>query len=363
MKIGMVCRFPPEEDGIAATYINLVKELRRRIGVVTIGTEKSDSDYKLSFGSPLLKTRLQQIAEQEKLDLLHIHYIAPFFGKKYFFNLNLIAALQQKVPVVVTLHEVHSGSGGLRNRALLWIQDRIAERADGIVVHTPEQQRLIKERYGPKANAEAIYYGVSLKKLRRLPAAKAAKKPKNHILFFGILSKWKGLEYLIESMKELPGYELKIVAALPPPLTTEYKDKIEKIISNSGNVTLIAKKWLGEREKKAYYKWADVIALPYTWAPYQSGIVTDAAAYGVPVVVTKVGSLWEMTGLFHTGEVVEPKNANALASGIRKVMSDHKKYAKGIEAYRQAASWQASARKHILLYKRTIALIALRQQT
>lgn len=358
MKIGMVCRFPPEEDGIAATYINLVRELKRKMDVVTIGTEKSNSDYKISFSSLLLKTRLQRLAEQEKLDLLHIHYIAPFFGKKYFFNLNIIAALQQKVPVVVTLHEIHSSSEGLRNRALLWIQDRIVERADGIVVHTPEQQRLISKRYGPKVNAEVIYYGVSLKKLPM--AKKLAKKPKNHILFFGILSKWKGLEYLIESMKELPGYELKIVAALPPPLTTEYKDKIEKIISSSGNVTFIAKKWVGEREKEAYYTWADVIVLPYTWAPYQSGIVTDAATYGVPVVVTKVGSLWEMTDLFHTGEVVEPKNAKALVTGIRKVMSNYKKYAKGIEEYRQAASWQASAKEHILLYKRTIAL---RQQT
>lgn len=359
MKIGMVCRFPPEEDGIAATYTNLVKELRRKIDVVTIGTKKSDSDYKISFSSLLLKTKLQQIAEQEKLDLLHIHYIAPFYGKKYFLNLNLIAALQQKVQVVVTLHEVHSGSGGLRNRALLWIQDKIVRKAGGIIVHTPEQQRLINERYGPKVNAEVIYYGVSLKKLPRLPAAKAAKKPKNRILFFGILSKWKGLEYLVEAMKELPSCELKIVAALPPPVTAEYKDKIEKMASSSTNITLIAKRWVGEREKEAYYKWADIIALPYTWAPYQSGIATDAAAHGVPVVVTKVGSLWEMTGLFHTGEVVEPENSKALAAGIRKIMSNYRKYAKGIESYRQAASWQASARKHILLYKK---IIALRQQ-
>ena len=117
---------------------------------------------------------------------------------------------------------------------------------------------------------------------------------------------------------------------------------------------------MGEREKEAYYRWADVIVLPYTWAPYQSGIVTDAAAHGVPVVVTKVGSLWEMTDLFHAGEVVEPKNAKALAAGIRKAMSNYKKYAKGINDYRQAASWQASAKKHIMLYKR---IIALRQQT
>jgi glycosyltransferase involved in cell wall biosynthesis len=344
MKIGMVCRLPPEKDGIAVTYVNLVKELRKKISVVTIGTKKSDADYKINFLSPFLGSRLKEIVLKEKIGLLHIHYIAPFYGK-YLLNTNLIAALSQDVPVVVTMHEVHPSGKGLRSFVLRKIQENIVKKADALIVHTPGQERFVNENYGTK-KAECIYYGINSKEI-------AKKNHGKNILFFGILSRWKGVEYLIEAMKYLPDYALKIVVALPPPLKDDYKKELEKMAAGT-QISFTAKEWVDEKEKEGLYKWADFVVMPYTWAPYQSGIVTDAAAYGIPLIVSKVGSVSEMTALFGCGEVIEPKNAKAIADAVKKVDSGYARYLKGIEKYRKEASWEVSAEKHIDVYRRLL---------
>ena len=88
MKIGLLSRFPPERCGIAIYSNNLLKALKKKkVDVVTIGSLGSDADYCLDLGSISLESKLGQIIKKEKLDLLHIQYVAPFFGK---FNLNIL---------------------------------------------------------------------------------------------------------------------------------------------------------------------------------------------------------------------------------------------------------------------------------
>src|SRR3989344_9615884 len=254
MKIGMVCRFPPEKDGIATTYINLVSELRKRIDVVTIGTPGSKANYRVDFRSPLLYFKLKNIIEKEKLDLLHVHHIAPFYSK-YLLNLNLIFALKQKIPVVTTLHEVHTNTDGLRNKILTFIQNGVVANSDAIIVHTPGQKEFINKV--SKGKAECIFYGIDTS-----PSMK--KRRGKNLLFFGILSPFKGLEYLIEAFKQLPGYKLRIVAALPPPLTNEYHNEIKEKIKGT-SVEFIVKEWIGGEERKNHYSWANILVVPYTW--------------------------------------------------------------------------------------------------
>jgi glycosyltransferase involved in cell wall biosynthesis len=71
-----------------------------------------------------------------------------------------------------------------------------------------------------------------------------------------------------------------------------------------------------DEEVEAYFKAADVLALPYTHV-FQSGILSLAYNFGLPVVATDVGSLSEDVIPGRTGFVCKPSDARSLAKAIR----------------------------------------------
>ncbi len=346
MKIGMVSKFPEQEDGIAIYSESLCKALENYgISVVRIGDKGSTTaNYKADFKSWLLKWQLQGIAEQEKLDLLHIQYIAPHFGK-YTLNLNLLLALSQEVPVVVTFHEVHTTTANVKEKILSWLQKKITQKSSAVIAHTKQQKEFLQLKYRKKP-AYAVYHHLIIKLMpMRTP------KDKN-ILLFGMLSYGKGAEYLIRAMGELPSFNLTVAGKA---INTDYENLIKAAAAenNSGNVRLDIR-WVPEDEKWKYFERADIMAFPYVWAPYQSGTLHNAFAFGIPVVVTDIGPLAEIVKEFRCGEVVKQRSPKAIAAGIRKVHSNYGFYQRGVEKYREEAKLEKIAKKHAEIYAETL---------
>jgi len=336
MKIGIVSRFLPEKDGIAIYTENLVKNLKN-IDVIKIGTLNSNAKYKLKFNLTYFYKKLRGIIKKEKLNVIHFQYIAPWYGK-YSLNYPLIKALKIiKIPKIVTLHEVQYSNEGLKNKILEKIEKRVVKYANKIITHTDQQAEFINRKYNTN-KAECIYMGVNIR--RNNP-----KKGKN-ILFFGMMGKGKGLVDLINAKKYLPNYKLKIAGR---PVTNDYKKKILKAKKNKEIELKFG--WVSEKEKDSLYKWANIMVLPYRWAPYQSAVLHDALSYSIPVVVTKVGAVWEVVDKFKLGEITKPKNPNTLANSITKVFKDYSHYKKGIKQYRKEANWNEIGKKHLNLYK------------
>ncbi|MDO8480905.1 MAG: glycosyltransferase family 4 protein [Nanoarchaeota archaeon] len=342
-RIGFVSRLPPVPCGIATTYVGLLPHLQKKAHLVTIGVLGSKADYQVDFKAWNLKEQVQSIVEKEQLDLVHFQYIAPFYSKAL--NLNFLRALRLSVPVVVTLHEVQEPGTSFRNKALRFIERRIVEKADAIIVHTPKQAEFINKAYQTD-KASCILYGFEPKNIKR--------KTGKRVLFFGILSESKGVEYAIEAVKGLKGVTLSIVAATNSPQTKVYGERVKALSKGKKNIQVVLKDWIDTKARDIWYANSDVLVLPYLWAPYQSAVMTDAGKYGIPVVVTKVGAVWEMVGKFGCGEIVEPRNAKALANALKTVLEHQEKYKQGIEAYRKEASWSAVAEQHLNLYERIL---------
>ena len=355
MKIGMLSKFMPEKDGIAIYSQDLCSELSRICRVIRIGDINSKSaDYRLDFKSFFLKSRLQRIIENEKIDVLHIQWIASYFGR-YTLNLNLLKTLSQDIPVVCTMHEVHQGNeryGFLRKKVLMFLQKEIIRKSGAIIVHSPKQRRFILKRYAngkTDSQVECVYHGVNLIPKKR--------EKRSEILFFGIISKNKGLELLVKAMKLLPELRLRIVGSF---YDRNYEKHVRKMLENSANVTFRFE-WVSEKEKWRYFKKADVCVLPYVHAPYQSGVLHNSVSVGIPVVVTKTGSIHDLVEYYKFGELVE-RNPEAVAEGIRKIMKNYARYSKGLAAYRKEANWKAVAKKHLDIYQRLAAGKKARQQ-
>jgi len=340
MKIGMVSKFMPEKDGIAIYTENLCKELEKICDVVKIGDLSSRSaDYRLNFKSFLLKQQLQKIIEKEKLDVLHVQYIAAFFGR-HTLNLNLLQALSQKIPVVVTMHEVHynyEGYNFLRKKALAFLEKEVVRKSTIVIAHTPQQRDFLARKYKVQ-NVLCIYHGLELVEWKS--------KHGNQIIFFGKISRKKGLEMLIRAMKLLPEFRLHIMGSF---VDKKHEKHIRKMLLNAENITTRFG-WVSNEERWNNIKHADLMVLPYLQAQYQSGPMHNAVSVGIPVVVTKTGALHEMVENFKFGEIVD-KNPKALAKGIKQAMKHYEKYAKGLDTYRKEANWKRIAEKHHDMYR------------
>jgi len=357
MKIAMVSKFPPAKDGIGIYSENLVKSIlknedkkssgkaakKEKIKIVKIGENDSDADYKISFGSLFFYRNLKKIVEKENVDLVHIQYIAPWYGR-ITLNWPLIFAMKMiKVPVVVTLHEVQydEEDKSFKRKVLSFIEKKIIRRAKKIIVHTPKQVEFIAKKYST-IKAEYIYMGVDARK-------NVPKKGKN-ILFFGMIGEGKGAVDLIKARKELQGFKIIIAGR---PVTKEYENLLREEARNTD--IELKFEWISEEKKDKLYRWASVVVLPYRWAPYQSAVLHDAFSYGVPVTVTKTGAVWELVDEFKCGEIVEPENPKMLAEGIKNTISKYKAYSKGVERYRKEASWDEVGKKYAVMYEKILS--------
>jgi len=359
MKIGLLSTFPPTKGGIAIYSDNLANSIKNE--VIRIGNLQSKADYKLNFKSLSLKKELEKIISKEKIDLLHIQYIATFFGK-YNLNYSLLNTLKLKIPIITTLHEVQYSNKGLKNKILKAIEKKIILRSDAVIVHTPNQKEFLEKKYSRK-NIHCIFMGIHPYNINR-------KRGKN-ILFFGMISPGKGIEFLIRAMKFLKGFKLQIAGGVPKGISKEYgkkliqeiskqsfeslsNDKFDKTVkANNPNIN-ISLGWIPENKKAEYYKKADLVVLPYVWAPYQSAVLHDAFSYGLPVVVTRTGAVWEVVKSFGCGEVVRPKSPIAIAEGIKKVFQNYNSYVKGVIKYRKAADWKQIGKETLEVYKESL---------
>ncbi len=343
MKIGMVSKFG-DKDGIAIYSDSLVAALRKKgIQVITIGDKNSVADYKINLKSFFLKSLIERIARKEKLQLIHIQYIAErsYYGL-HTLNFNLLKALQQKVPVVATLHEVHFKAWTLQEKIVKKLEETVIRNTKAVIIHTKGQQSFIAKKY--KRKTEVIPMGVTLHQMHR-------KKGKN-ILFFGMISEAKGVEYLVEAMRSLPGYRLVIAGRI---VSKPYAEKLAVMIERQGNKSIKADfGWVSDGKMHEYFENSDILVLPYIKAPYQSAVLHDAMSYGLPVVVTRVGTIWDIVDEYNCGEVVPPGKALAIAEGIRNAEKNYRKHQKGIEKYRKEANWASVAGKTIKVYEKAL---------
>jgi len=133
------------------------------------------------------------------------------------------------------------------------------------------------------------------------------------VLFFGRLEAYKGLNILVESAYQLRGQYRFVIAGpgnLPPALKNQ--------ILSAPDLFELRNYRLDEKEVAELFLRASVCVMPYIQST-QSAIPWISAAFGVPVVATDSGGIASQVRQMD-GIVVPPRNAQALADGIRKAV-------------------------------------------
>jgi glycosyltransferase involved in cell wall biosynthesis len=135
-----------------------------------------------------------------------------------------------------------------------------------------------------------------------------------HLLFFGFVRPYKGLDVLLNAIGILRDYDISLEIA-----GEFWNDKnayitLVKDLGISDKVAIVDN-YVPDNEMSQYFSRADLVVLPYR-KTITSGVIATAYGFRKPVLATNVGGFNEVIQDEFTGKIVPPGDPQAIADGI-----------------------------------------------
>lgn len=212
----------------------------------------------------------------------------------------------------------------------------ILRRVDYFIVHS-EQEKSELLTIRPEADVKKHL----LPLFEYDSTAEARHDTDMHLLFFGFVRPYKGLDTLLHALAILrtPDISLKIVGEF-----WNDKDQYIELINKlkiSGQIEIIDQ-YVPDNEMSRYFSWADLVVLPYR-KTITSGVIATAYGFKKPVLATNVGGFYEVIQDGCTGKLVPPDDPKSLADGILWFLANKQiNFAENISAFAaQNRSWSS----------------------
>jgi D-inositol-3-phosphate glycosyltransferase len=234
--------------------------------------------------------------------------------------------------IVLTAHNVNAdrrdSRDSLLNRITLRMQYRLSHQ---IFVHTEKMKSELIEQFGVRgASITVIPFGINNAVPNTSLSPSEAKRQlvlgddQKAILFFGRITPYKGLEYLIAAFRQAVSSckNYRLIIAGRPDRCEQYWSAIRQDIHEevrTGQILLRAD-FIPDEEAEVYFKAADVLVLPYKDI-YQSGVLFTGYNFGLPVIAADVGSMRDEIVEHKTGFVFKPEDPADLARVIEQYFS------------------------------------------
>lgn len=271
------------------------------------------SDSK-TFFKPLGLLKLVSILKEEKVDILHCHmHKATVYGA--------IAAKIAKVPAVLShVHGLHR-TGNLRRKLLNYFILKDVKKI--LTVGQAVKDDVIRTNYSVNPE-KVVNVGNSIpfdfyseKICDKETARKKFNIPLNSTVFgtAGRLAHNKGHSYLISAFEQIkktfPNAKLLIAG------NGEFKESLEKQILQTSCRDCIH--LLGQvNNMREFYSSLDLFVLPSTGSEGLPRVLLEAMASEVLVISTNVGGTSEILDNGRLGQIIPPKDINALAEAMVK---------------------------------------------
>jgi glycosyltransferase involved in cell wall biosynthesis len=256
-------------------------------------------------------------------------------------------------PRILTAHDLSRGSGP-------WSAPRLRSLTadlDAVVVHSDDGARRLGELGLPEGKVRVIPHG-AFDYLTRLPEELPIDRGvgdlegRKVVLCFGLVRPYKGVDLLIEAFAAAPPDAVLLVVgrAMMP---------IEPLRKRAGELGLgervrFVTRFITEPEIPAYFRRADLVALPYREIE-QSGVLFTALAFGCPLVLSAVGGFSEVGERHGAARLVPPGDVGALGAALDELLVEDGARAQLAEASHRAAagpySWSHAAELTHRLYE------------
>lgn len=323
-------RLPGGEDAVVEAEAGLLRARGHAVETYLRDNDELQDMGKVDALAQTLWSRrtsrdIARLVERFRPDVIHAHNTFALVSSSLYW-----AAARAGVPVVQTLHNFRL----LCVQAMFLRGGRVCEDCIGRlpwrgVAHKcyrnsrPQSAALaamlgVHRALGTYRDKVARYIALNEFCRRKfieggIPAARIAVKP-NFVdverpgdgprrggLYVGRLAPEKGVETLLEALRELPGVAIDAIGAGP----LEAKVAAHPQLNRLG--------WLAQREICERMRGASYLVMPSIWYENFPRTLVEAYANGLPVVASRIGALAELVEHGRTGLLFEPGSAGDLA--------------------------------------------------
>ena len=290
--------------------------------------------------------RVKAILKEEAFDVIHLHEpLAPVLPLTVLHASNAVN--------VGTFHAFH-GSGRMY-RFSRRIISRWFNKLDGRIAVSNAALKFVSKSF--PGDYRIIPNGIDVDFLsEEVPPFDAFNDGKLNILFVGRLEKRKGLKYLLQAFSRLkweyPNLRLIVVGAGNPGKDS-YRIMAER---NLQDVVFVGR--VSEEAKRRYYRTADIFCAPNTGKESFGIILGEAMASGRPIVASNIDGFAEVMTDGQEGFLVPPKNDEALALALKRLIDTPELRRKMAERGRlsvQRFRWNRVATQVVDCYEEAIA--------
>ena len=263
----------------------------------------------------------------KRCDLVHAHghvymssYLAGKIAKKY------------KKPFIVTQHntfiDYKSWLNTLEYLNDITIGKSVLKRADRILTVSKETMKYVLRLGADKAKTSVMYNGVDTNCFHSTKKGESRKKlglPKNRKIIFSVrrLVYKNGLDTLIESahLVARDNPDILFIVAGKGPSRKLIEDSIKEL-GIEDNIKLTG--FVPDELLPLYYNAADYFVLPSASGEGLPLVLFEAMACGLPVIATTVGGTPEIIEHMKNGVLVPPRNPEAIADALSKLLVKEK---------------------------------------
>lgn len=359
MKIAYLSTFYPYRGGIAQFNADLYREFEKKHEVLAYNFKRQYPDLLfpgktqyvtendladaipnqriLDSLNPLSYLRAAHKIKSVHPDLLLTRFWLPFFGPSLGtvarrLRCNKIAILDNVIP-----HEGRLGDRALTKYFLNAFDGFVvmsSEVEEDLNTFRPEAPRIF-HRHPPYDHfPDPIDKQSAREKL-------GIKQGQKVLLFFGFIRSYKGLDLLIDALKELSEDYVLLIAGECYGDFTPYEEQIAR--NGLKDRVIIHNRYIDDDEVPLFYCASDLSMLTYKNAT-QSGVVSISYHYKLPVLVTDVGGLREVVEPFNSGIVVDEPEPHLIAEGVRAYfVKGPTPFISGIDKHNKESSWESLA--------------------
>jgi glycosyltransferase involved in cell wall biosynthesis len=191
---------------------------------------------------------------------------------------------------------------------------RLLRRADAALVHSAQQAQLARDLApGTRVRTAALP--------AHLPTPPAGTRvvnpgaePANHLLFFGMVRPYKGLDVLLRALARLDGVTLTVAGEF-----WGGEDDTRALVSSLGLDERVELRpgYVPADEVPKLFAGADALVLPYRQATASQNIFM-AYEHGVPVIATRAGTLADHVREGLDGLLCEPDDVDSLTDALKR---------------------------------------------
>ena len=281
--------------------------------------------YKHPFRYLHWLSEIYQIAVRENVDIIHFLYGDAFVR---YFGFGLLKF--KKYKPIVTFHQIRRH----------WLKDislrRLCKRINIGIVHT-EKLKSDFRKMGIK-NIEQIEYPCFSNYYSEGATKKIRKRfnIKDNVpvlLLIGMVTRYKGLELLVEALTKVTEDYHLIVCGYNQEFSNS---EIESFKTKLGNKVTFDLHYLSETEYGEYLSGCDIVMLPYSKRfDGASGPLVDAVSLRKPVIASNHESLGDIVTKHSLGLLFEAENIQSLQLVLQRALSKGIFWNKAAEQYRE----------------------------